>query len=243
VTKNNQNYRSVIIAAVTAFFLVLAYGLTYHALAARLAPPVSTALIAPEALEEFPSHIGDWVGEDIPMDEAIIQATGTDAHLSRQYSRKNGLEAVSVFVGCGAGAYERVIHRPEICYARAGWTLMSQTALELALNDGTKLPCSLFQFQRGGLRVERETALHYYVVDGQCSDNLTPLQSKLWRLGASANYIARVLIVAPSNTSPDSATRTVSAFAVDSADAVARLFDDLEKSRDANADRKPVEGN
>ena len=222
--------------------LLAAYGLTYHALAARLGTPTSAASIAPEALVRFPLQMGEWTGEDLPMDEALVRATGTDAHIHRRYARRDGLESVSVFIGCGVGAHERVLHRPEVCFARAGWTPLGQTTRELPLSDGTRLPCSIFQFQRGELRPEKATVLHYYVVDGQRCDNLTPLQSKLGRLGAGANYIARVLITAPGNLSTDGATKTVSSFAVDSALPLARLFDDLQSSGAAKKNPDPCPG-
>jgi EpsI family protein len=242
MTGDEPDHRSVTTATWTASVLMLAYGLTYHALATRLGAPASAVPIAPAALERFPAQIDDWRGEDLPMDEAIVRATGTDAHIHRRYARGNGRESVSVFVGCSAGANERVIHRPEICYARAGWTLLGQAPLELPLRDGTKLPCRIFHFQRGKLQVERATVLHYYLVDGQCSDNLSPLQSKLWRLGGSADYLARVLITAPGHISPDAATGIVSSFAVASAASIVRLFDDLQRSRATSENSASVEG-
>ena len=239
---DNPSYRPVV-AAIAAGVLVLAFGLTYHTLAARLAAPVSIVPMAPEALAQLPMQIGDWIGEDVPMDEAIVRATGTDAHINRRYSRKNGLESISLFVGCSVSIFDRAIHRPEICYMRAGWTLLDRDTVELTLSDGARLPCSVFQFQRGDLQIERATVLHYYIVDGQCSDDISLLQSKLWRLGGTADYLARVLIVAPNESATaDSAVRLVSSFAVDSAASIAQLLDDLQKSRAPSESSKPHDG-
>ncbi len=227
-TTHNRSRPKPVVAALVASLLVFAYGLTYHALAAKLGAPVLATPIASDALKRFPMQFADWGGDDIPMDEEIARATDTDVHISRRYSRNNGLESVTAFVGCNGGAYERVIHRPEICYARAGWTLRGRRTVELSLPDGTKLPCSIFQFSRGELNIERVTALHYYIVDGRPCGDLSLLQSKLWRLGGAVNYLGRVLIASPNEFgADDSSTERVCAFAIDSAASIAQLFQEL----------------
>ena len=66
-------------AAVAAGCLMLVFGLAYRVVAAKLDGPVGTTPISQEALARFPMQLGDWVGEDVPMDEAIARATDTDA--------------------------------------------------------------------------------------------------------------------------------------------------------------------
>ena len=227
---DKSNHKSVILAAITASVLMLSFGLTYHTLEARLVAPAPTIPLVHDALEQLPLEIADWMGEDRPMDEAIVRATGTDAHINRQYSRKNGLESVSLFVGCSVSSFDRSIHRPEICYMRGGWTLMDRRSMELSLDEGIKLPYSMFQFFRGDLKREESMVIHYYIVNGQCYEEVTALQAKLWRLGATVNYIARVLIIAPVRTSnAETAKRLVSSFAFDSASSIAELFERIEK--------------
>lgn len=233
---DKSNHKSVFLAAITASVVTLTFGFTYHTLAERLAVPVNIIQIVPEALEKLPLEITDWTGEDLPMDEAILRATGTDAHINRYYSRKNGLESVSLFVGCSVSVSDRVVHRPEICYMRSGWTLMNRWSAELSLDSGMKLPYSIFQFSRGDLKGQESMVLHYYIVDGQYYEEVTPLQVKLWHLGAGANYIARIMIVAPvRNSNADLARRIVSSFAVDSASSIAVLFDSIQKEQSAQA--------
>jgi len=54
---DNPNRRPVV-AAIAATFLGACFGLTYHALAARLGAPVSSIPVPPDALERFPMQIG-----------------------------------------------------------------------------------------------------------------------------------------------------------------------------------------
>ena len=143
------NRQPAIAAAVAASCLMLVFGLTYRVVAARLEAPIDTTPISPEALAQFPLQIGDWTGKDVPMDEAIVRATDTDAHLNRRYTRHGGLEAVSFYIASGVKARDLMPHRPEVCYTGAGWTLANRRSVELSLSDSTKLPCNIMQFSRG----------------------------------------------------------------------------------------------
>ena len=95
---NTARRRSVAVAAITASFLMLIFGLVHHVLAARLAAPVNTISIDPAALERLPLQIGDWVGQEVPLDEAVVRNTDTEAHISRRYSRPDASQYVGFYV-------------------------------------------------------------------------------------------------------------------------------------------------
>ncbi len=232
MTSDNANRRLVVVAAIAASFLMFIFGLTYRLLAAQLIVFENKTPIDPAALERFPLQIGGWTGQDVPVDEAIVDATGTDAHIYRRYSRSSGLESVSLYVACGVNAYEMVIHHPPVCYIVAGFSLVDRRSMELLLDDGIKLPCSIFQFFQGGLDTKKVTVLHYLIVDGQYFGDVS-LSLHLVRRGIRAvGYVAQVQIVASTESlADDSATRLVSAFAVDSALSIARLFEAIEEDR------------
>ena len=69
-----SNQKPVVIAAAAASFLMLISGMGYRVLAARLAAPVDTTPIRPEALQQLSLKISDWTGEEVPLDKAIVQA-------------------------------------------------------------------------------------------------------------------------------------------------------------------------
>jgi len=234
MTKNDKpNRRPVIVAAVAASLLILVYGLGYRVLAARLAAPVNTPSIRPAALERFPLQIGGWTGREVPMDEAIVRATDTDAHISRRYSRHNGLESISFYVACGVRARDLMTHRPEVCYTGNGWTLTDRRSIDLPLSDGMTLPCDVFQFSRGALNTEKIIVLDYYIVDGQYCRDVSLLRSKAWRGSGTVDYVAQVQIVTSITAAltADSAERIISDFAVESALPIARLFENTETSQ------------
>ena len=231
----NQNPRPVMFAAVAASLLMLVFGLGYRVLAARLEAPVNTTPIPPAVLKRFTMQIGDWTGREVPLDEAIVRATDTDAHINRSYSRNNGLEFISLYIATGVKARDLMPHRPEVCYTGAGWTRIDKRSMELPLSDGTALPCNVMQFSRGVLTVNKIVVLDYYIVDGEYSSDVSLLRSKAWRGSGTVRYVAQVQIVTSiqSNQTADSATKSVSAFAVESASSISKLFEDIEENQEA----------
>lgn len=233
-------------AAIVASFLMLVLGVTYRMLAARLAAPVNADPIPQAALDQFPSQLGDWMGVEAPIEQEIVQATDTDAHLSRHYSRRNGMERVSFYLASGVRARDLMPHRPEICYTGAGWTLLDKNSAELPLGDGTRLPCNVMQFSRGALNKQGVLVLDYYIVDGQYCADVSLLRSKAWRGSGTVGYVAQVQITAliTSAVTADSAQAVVSDFAVESASSVLGLFDSPQGTTDRMHSRvDPEEGN
>ncbi len=243
MTKNdNPNQRPVIVAAVVAGFLMLISSAAYRVLAARLEAPVNTTPISPAALERLPLQIGDWMGREVSLDEAIVRATDTDAHINRSYSRNNASQYISLYIASGVKARDLMPHRPEVCYTGAGWTLIDKRSMELPLSDGMKLPCNTFQFSRGTLNTKKTVLLNYYIVDGQYCRDVSLLRSKAWRGSGTVRYVAQIQIAASatSNLTADSAARIISDFAVESASSISRLFESAEEDLHSDKGRFDV---
>jgi len=214
---------------------MLVFGLAHRMLVGRLAAPVIATRIASDALERVPLQIADWTGEDVPLDEAIVRRTATDAHIHRRYSRRHEVESVLAYVACGVRTRDLMAHRPEVCYVGAGWTRTGRHPRELRLSDGTTLPCTVFEFSRGALNTAKIAVLFYYVVDGRYCRDLAEWQYRFWRIG----YVAQVHIVASSETlTIEEAMRAVSDFAVDSASRILELLDPIEKDRGPGSSRE-----
>ena len=240
MTSENLNRRPVVAAAITAGFLLLILGLTYRVLAARLSTPLSKTPINPAALDGFPLQIHDWTGEDVPLDETILDKINAEASINRLYSRDNGAESISLFIAAsGVTAGIMVGHPPEICNVMSGYQLLDQRFIELILESGTKLPCTILQFYRGGSLIqERKTILYYYMADEQFCGDRSVLRSKVRRGPSMVNCIAQVQIAASSRgTLADSATKLVSDFAVDSASSIADLFEHIREDQRADSPR------
>ena len=236
ISGKNPYHRSAV-AAVAASLMILLFGWACRMLAAQLGVPVTTTPIASNALGRFPMRITDWLGRDVPLDDAIVRRTDADALINRRYSH-DCTEAVSFYLACGTDTTELIRHRPEVCYPQAGWMPISRSTIELPLNGGAELPCTIFQFSRRGLDVERVTVLHYFIVHGQpCREVPLLLQSRIRRAFSLVDCVGQVQIVASSmeTLSNELATKLVCAFASDSAAEIIRLFGQVEI--DVKADR------
>ena len=238
VRNKKSNHKSVIVASVTAIFLMLLFGTMHRIVSARLSAPIETPLISPDALEELPMQIGEWTGQDSPLDEAIVRATDTDAHISRSYSRYSDSERVWLYISYGMRARDLMPHRPEVCYTGNGWTLISRHSVELPLGDGMKLQCNTFEFSRGTLNKEKIAVLDYYIIDGKYCRDVSLLRSKVWRGSGAVRYVAQVQIVASIGASltADSVSNMISAFAVESAPPISVLFENIEESKNSVTD-------
>ena len=239
MTKNdNPNRQPVIVAAIVASFLMFASGAAYRVLATRLDASGNATSIPPGALERLPFQISDWVGKDVPLDDAIVIATNTEAHIHRKYLRHNSFDGVMLYIAYGVKARDLMPHRPEVCYIGAGWTLTDKSSMELPLSDGMKLPCNTFEFSRGTLNTKKTVVLNYYIVDGQYCRDVSLLRSKAWRGSGKVGSVAQVQIVASvtANLTTDSATKIVYTFAAESAPSISRLFESTKESRRSDKD-------
>lgn len=240
---DNSDRRRVIAAAISASFIMLMFGLTHHVLVARQAAPVNETALDPAVLKGFPSKIGGWTGEDIPMDEAIVEATGTDAHINRRYLHDDGWKSVTLYIACGANVNEVMAHRPTGCYRSAGWQITGRRSTEVRAVDGTTIPCFLYEFRRNGADGERLAVLHYCFADGEYFNEVMQVLAKGWRQLRAIGWAAQVEIVASDlGVADDSAARWVRAFARDSASEVNRMFEIIGKARLPDKVGGPVEG-
>jgi len=237
--KGENSDRKPVVAALAASALMLTFGLVYRPLAAQLSSPVSRTPLNPAALQDFPMQIGDWTGEDVPLDEAeaILDQIRAEASINRRYSHCNGSESISLFIAAsGVTGGTLVGHPPEICNVSNGHVLTDQRSAELPLDNGMRLPCRILQFSRDvQLDREKKTVLYYYMADGQRCGNRSELRSRVRRGSSMVSCIAQVQIVA-------SATRIVSEFAVDSASSIAGLFEHIEKDWNRDSHHEVQDG-
>lgn len=232
-THTNSHTRRAIVAAGVASGLMLVFGLGYRAVAAKMESPVNTTPVSQEALDRLPLKIADWTGRDTPVDANIIEATDTDAHISRQYVLNSGFGSVSLWIASGVRARDLMPHRPEVCYVGSGYTLVKQQSPDLDMADGGILPCSAMEFSRGTLNSNRVLVLYYYIVDGQYCRDVSQWRYKL--VWTQIGYIAQVQVVTAisQTTSADVAMRQASGFAVESAPLIAGLFRTAESTGDS----------
>jgi EpsI family protein len=237
--KNRLQSRLVIIAALTASFMMFVFGIAHRTLTARLANPEGVSSMSPDALEKIPMQINQWTGEEKPLDAVIIEATDTDAHVSRRYYRSNGSEQILLYIAAGKRARDLMPHRPEVCYTGSGWTRVASSSMELLLDDGMSLPCNVFQFKKGVLNTNKIIILDYYIVDGQFCRDISLLRSKIWRGSGAVKYVAQVQIIAEIkvNNTEEPAMKMISDFARESAVSIMQVLEGVTNSEKGDTRR------
>lgn len=245
MTEHNNNFRSLLIAASAASVMMFGFGLAYYAIAVQLPAAGTATPINPNALEPIPLQIGDWKGENVPMDPEMMVRTGTDAFIHRCYRRADSAESVILYVACGCNVAAVISHRPEICYVNSGWTLVNRRLITLPSGDDGELSCTVFKFSRSRLHKERILTLNYFVVGGQHCRDYSSARAKAGYRFAEVNYATQVQISTSISAAmtPELAEKTVSSFAADIASSVARLSEEFENGRKAAETDEVPSGN
>lgn len=207
------------VGTIVALALLIGTGAGYRAMASWFEREGGAVSLGVGALDDAPLLIGAWIGRDLPLDEAIVKRTDTDAHLNRQYVKRAGRERIALFMGAGVRVRDLLPHRPEVCYTGAGWTLKKTERLDLPIADGSSLACQVHHFYRAGLDSRRVVVLNYYLVDDVYCADVSLLRSKAWRSKGKTAYVAQVQISSRFDVLSRSPEDTVKDFAVDSAQA------------------------
>ncbi len=97
---------------------------------------VSTIEFA-ELLKNVPNTIGDWQGEDLPVEDQVRKTAGAvGRYVNRSYKNVRTGDEVNLWLICG---HSRDIcrHTPEICYPSSGFTTQAkENSLYLISYDG-----------------------------------------------------------------------------------------------------------
>src|SRR6476660_9501923 len=76
-------------------------------------------------LEKVPSKVGDWSGEDIPVDANVRKTAGAIGAVQRTYHNARTGENVDLWLIVGH-AREVAFHTPDVCYPSQGFQARAQ---------------------------------------------------------------------------------------------------------------------
>lgn len=200
-------------AVLAAVALFVTGGMSYRASATRLNGVGDSVPLPRGTLASIPLQIGEWYGEDVPLDEEIVTRTDTDDHINRVYLRRGGREGVAVFVAYGVRMRDLMPHRPEVCYPGAGWVFDGTQQASPPDVQSVKIPCQIHHFRRGGFDGRSVTVLNYYIVDGERHADVAVLRALGARGPSSARYVARVQVTSLKDFTRSAAEELVRAFA------------------------------
>ena len=238
--KKTPKTRAVVAAAIVAGVLMIASGIGYRAMARQLAGPAGGERLPADALSKLPMIIGEWGGVDTPLSQDVVLATDSDSHVSRTYSRGAANQSVWAYISYGVRVRDMAPHRPEVCYSGAGWVIKQSSDQQIALADGSQLPCRIFHFARGGLSNQKMIVLNYYIVNGRYCPDVSQLRWKFLQGPTAVRYVLQVQIVCSemANFSTDAALEAIRGFAAASA---GEIFELLPKTATTMA-REPGSG-
>ena len=224
------------VAVGVALLLLISSGAGFQWLAARYARASESVPIPPGTLARLPMTIGDWQGEDVPVEDRIVQATDTDDHVNRSYWLAGGKQGVGFWLAYGVRSRDLMPHRPEVCYPGAGWTLERTENLTLTDEASSPLPCRILRFRRGALQNECLVVLNYYLVDGEYSPDVSAVRRRSWQFKSELQYVAQVQVTCKVDPWRGDDTGAVRSFAEESAPEIRSLLAEAVEAAQTSAD-------
>jgi EpsI family protein len=115
-----------------------------------------------EGFADFPVQIGEWKGQDAPMDKQVLEVLHVDDYLSRTYVSKVGV------IGLYVGFYQTqrqgsAIHSPLNCLPGAGWNPIYRSYLSLPVG-AQNIAINRITIQKGQ---EKQVVLYWYQAHGR----------------------------------------------------------------------------
>lgn len=100
----------------------------------------------------MPMNFGVWRGQDEKLADDVFKAVGHDMLVNRSYKPGNGLP-ISLHCAVFKDQTVGINHNPKLCYGLSGWTLVSDEAWPIKMNDGRTVPINFLTWEEGGKQV------------------------------------------------------------------------------------------
>jgi hypothetical protein len=191
--------------------LLVVIGIGYRLVAIKLNVITTTPIKLDVPLSEFPIRISQWVGRDVPIPEAVLEAAANDDFLSRLYLNESSNQWANVYIAYTARPRTMLGHRPQVCYPANGWTHEDSEHIRVISISGRTIRCLLHKFQKSTSEIEETVVLNYYIVNGRLTDDERVFSGLGWRTpnvdGNPARYAAQVQISSSQEMSVRSVAR------------------------------------
>ncbi len=188
-----------------AVLLLVSAGITYRVLASHLTTVLDRPITLPVPLSGFPSQIGNWVGEDLPIrttTREYMEKNFADDFLSRRYIKyiNSVTEAWAdvYIVYCSSRPGGILGHRPRVCYPGYGWIHDGTEHWNFISQAGRQVPCLIHRFHKPAQMNNQKVVLNFYVLNGQLTADENDFSGLFGRrpniAGDPARYVAQVQI-------------------------------------------------
>ena len=133
-----------------AIAVFLLGGLAGGVLTYSLGSSRESAVVQNAPLERLPMTLGDWRGQDRPVDDSITALLGQDRILHRVYENNLG-QSISVFaIYWSSAKLVKGYHHPDVCLGNQGFRVISQRIEILRPRDSGPIPTTAREFERDG---------------------------------------------------------------------------------------------
>jgi len=103
-------------------------------------------------LEQFPVALGDWHGQDQPLEQRIADATGADDLLNRTYRDQSG-RSIGLYVGYYRSQRTgETIHSPKNCLPGTGWDPVRAGRLTIPISPAPPITVNEYLVEKDGNR-------------------------------------------------------------------------------------------
>ena len=110
-------------------------------------------------LKELPLSLGNWTGQDSPIEPRIIKALGVDDYVSRVYTDR-GRHNLGVYVGYfDSQRTGDIIHSPKNCLPGAGWEPVRSGLLTIEVPGEQRIAVNEYIIEKG---LDRQLVLYWY---------------------------------------------------------------------------------
>jgi len=143
--------------AVGSSILLLALTVAFHSVSHGESIPLR------RQLAYFPQTIGNWQGQDVPLDSRA-DALKADDVLTRTYAAAHDLPIALYIAYFQSQRQGQTIHSPKNCLPGSGWTAVESRRETIELNDGAQVNLNRYVVQDGD---ERQLVLYWYQSHGK----------------------------------------------------------------------------
>lgn len=170
--------------------------------------------IEADRLATIPYVLSSFSGLDVAIDERVRLASDAESVIYRLYRSTAQPFEISFFAACGGRPRDLAPHRPEVCYASAGWVRGNVENVRVGTGSSA-FDARILGFTLAGLPPQRVLVLNYYLADGGTFSDIDGLRLRIARLGRQIRSWTQVQIAVslePGDT-PGEATLALLTFA------------------------------
>jgi len=171
-----------------ALGLIAIVGLSFYegyVLKDRWADPGMEAEELGERFAKVPMNIGDWEGEDKPVDEVVRKTAGAIGYVSRVYTNVNSGKRVDLWLIVG---HSRDItrHTPNICYPSQGFRQTgTQQQQQIKTNSGKEANFYTAKFEKEDAFSHSTERVFWTFNHPETNQWEAPQEGARWRYGLS----------------------------------------------------------